>query len=321
MNERKESCYDGLPLPYFRLSERGRVLATNVAGEKFMDYMSAQNIKNVGKYMAALLKRNELVFRSIGGSYGIRIIGGIGEYEFLVIHLNEFERGLDDILDISSFQHEVRNPLTVIDGTAQLMNKKSDDEFVKKCAGIISKESERIKGILKNFHILSEMEIEKKEFIIIELLNDLKDSIEMLFPKINLKIQVEQALQEVEADREKLFMSFYNILKNACESQKGEGEISLQISLDPTIKYIDKPRGQAYPMIKIIFSDNGSGMEEDVLHKLFKPFFTTKNKGTGLGLIIAREVIERHKGRIDVQSVIGAGTVFTVLIPARYALA
>lgn len=161
------------------------------------------------------------------------------------------------------------------------------------------------------------MTIEYSAFNLPDFLEELQDSLSVLFPDIRLQMQVEPSLTEITADRKKLFMAVNNILKNACEVQKEGGAVHLYISIDPTIKYMDKSQGGlVMPMLKISIADQGAGIKEESLNKLFTPpFFTTKNRGTGLGLVIAKEITEKHKGRIEVKSTLGVGTVFNIYIP------
>ena len=282
-----------------------------------MDELSAAGISRVGVFLKEKIDDHRGFFRTIAGSYGIKLIpSDSGDTDFLIIHMNEFDATLSDLLDIGSFQHEIRNPLTVIDGTAQIIQRKTDDEYINKCADIILKESNRIKGIMKNFHSINEMTIEKQPFHFLGLIEELIDSNRMHSPDINIRLHSITTLQNITADREKLFIALNNIIKNACEAQR-DGEIDMQVSIDPSIKYMNKDIGKAVSMVKIAISDRAGGIKDEDLMKIFTPFFTTKNKGSGLGLVISKEIIEKHKGRIDVSTKIGAGTVFSVLLPVE----
>lgn len=307
-------CFSDTPIGFFGISYQGKSLFHNKFAERQMDELFTSGITNVSEFLSLKIKNDELFFRSAGCSYGIKLIEKSEKYVFFLLQLDEFEQNISDILDISSFQHEIKNPLTVIDGTAQLLKQKSGSEFHQKCADMILKESERIKGILQNVHMLSELEIIKKKFMIIDLLEDLRDSITMLYPEIQLKFQVMQTLAYIVADKDKLFIALNNIIKNACEA-KGTTTVYLQISIDPTIKYVNKKTGKAHPMIKFTIKDNGVGIEQEVMHRIFTPFFTTKNKGSGLGLIITKNIIDKHKGRIEIASNPGTGAQFTIMIP------
>jgi signal transduction histidine kinase len=98
---------------------------------------------------------------------------------------------------------------------------------------------------------------------------------------------------------------FMNLLVNAAQAIESKGEITI------TTECLDVAH------VRISISDNGSGMPPDVLAHIFQPFYTTKpvGKGTGLGLSLARGIIERHHGKIDVLSVVGKGTTFTITLP------
>lgn len=310
-----EDCqFSNLRSAYFEITS-GKITDMNIAGEKFLQTGIEAGIKNFKKYIVEELNAGKNMIKIQHKLFGIKTIDpGPPVRRVLIINVDEFRPNLEELFDISSFQHEMKNPLTVIDGTSQLILAKSNDEYIRKCAGIILNETERIKHIMQNIRMLSEMEIEYSEFSLLAFLEELKDSLSVLFPDIKLAVQIEPSLRNITADRKKLFMAVNNIIKNACEAQK-EGTISMYLSIDPTIKYINKKRGLALPMMKISVVDSGPGITEETLSKLFTPFFSTKNRGTGLGLVIAKEITEKHKGRIEVSSTPGSGTSFIIYIP------
>lgn len=299
---------------YFEVSDE-KIIDMNIAAEKFLQTGLEAGIKNFKKFIVDHINSGENMLKIQHKLYGIKTIEpGPDVRRVLILNVDEFRPNLEELFDISSFQHEMKNPLTVIDGTSQLILAKSSDEYIKKCAGIILNETERIKHIMQNIRMLSEMTIEYTEFSIFDFLEELIDSLSVLFPDIRLSVQIEPSLNNIVADRKKLFMAINNIIKNACEAQK-EGTISMYLSIDPTIKYINKKQNWALPMLKISINDTGPGITEDIQKKLFTPFFSTKNRGTGLGLVIAKEITEKHKGRIEVSSIPGAGTTFIIYIP------
>ena len=99
---------------------------------------------------------------------------------------------------------------------------------------------------------------------------------------------------------------FMNLISNSIQAIEGEGEISV------TTHALENE-------IEVIITDNGIGMDEKTQQKIFEPFFTTKDvgRGTGLGLSISYGVIEKHKGKIEVKSVLGNGTQFIIKLPYR----
>jgi len=305
--------FNNLRAAYFEI-KNNKITDMNPAGEKFLQTGLDAGIKNFKQYIVEHLNTGENLMRIQHRLFGIKTIESIPVKRVLIINVEEFRPNLEELFDISSFQHEMKNPLTVIDGTSQLILAKSNDEYLKKCAGIILNETERIKHIMQNIRMLSEMEIEYSEFDLPDFLEELKDSLSVLFPNIRLQVQVEPSLSNIVADRKKMFMAVNNLIKNACEAQK-KGTISLYLSIDPTIKYIDKNNDWALPMLKISVMDSGPGITEEMLSRLFTPFFSTKNRGTGLGLVIAKEITEKHKGRIEVSSTPGSGTTFSIYMP------
>lgn len=299
-------------LAFFEVSG-GKVQDMNPAGEKLLQLAFEAGIKDFKKFLAERIAAGDMMLRLMHREFGIKTVS-TDPLRVLVFGLDEFRPNLEELFDISSFQHEMKNPLTVIDGTSQLILAKSNDEYIKKCAGIILNETQRIKHMLQNIRLLSGMVLEYTEFELKDFLEEMLNSLNVLFPEIKLVVHVEPNLRTITADKKKLFMAVNNIIKNACEAQRN-GQIALNIATDPTIKYLCKSSGQTVPMVKISVADAGTGIPEENLAKLFTPFFTTKNRGTGLGLVIAKEITEKHKGRIDVQSIVGMGTTFSIYIP------
>ncbi|PLX66832.1 MAG: hypothetical protein C0603_11585 [Denitrovibrio sp.] len=304
---------NNLRAAYFEIKD-DKICDMNPAGEKFLQTGFDSGLKNFKDYLVGHIRSGENLMRIQHKLFGIKTIESGETTRVLILNVDEFRPNLEEIFDISSFQHEMKNPLTVIDGTSQLILAKSNDEYLKKCAGIILNETERIKHILQNIRMLSEMNIEYSEFSLPDFLEELQDSLSVLFPDIRLQVQIEPSLTDIFADRKKLFMAVNNLIKNACEAQK-EGTVHMYLSIDPTIKYINKKKKLALPMVKIAIIDQGPGITEEILNKLFTPFFTTKNRGTGLGLVIAKEITEKHKGRVEVKSTPGVGTTFNIYIP------
>ena len=119
-----------------------------------------------------------------------------------------------------------------------------------------------------------------------------------------IKIELQQAsdLPEVEHDSDQIHQVFLNLLLNAVQAIDGEGTVSVEVT----------SKGN-YAVVLV--SDNGRGILPKHLPNIFRPFYTTKGNGTGLGLSLARRIVEEHHGRIDVSSVVGKGSKFEVLLP------
>jgi len=108
----------------------------------------------------------------------------------------------------------------------------------------------------------------------------------------------------VHADSTLLKNAISNLLINAYQAMETEGQLNISIE-----------KNESDQQAVIMIADTGSGIATDVLPKIFNPFFTTKDTGTGLGLALVRKIINGHGGNIDVESAVNEGTTFTVALP------
>jgi signal transduction histidine kinase len=111
----------------------------------------------------------------------------------------------------------------------------------------------------------------------------------------------------VQIDREQIKQVFLNILLNSIEATPEQGEITIKT------RSFMKPGGEPY--VQIEFTDNGRGIPAEHLEDIFTPFFTTKDKGSGLGLSISHQIVQDHKGYISVESELDKGTSFFINLP------
>jgi len=147
------------------------------------------------------------------------------------------------------------------------------------------------------------------EQMLIDINKGLESTLNVVNNEIKYKATITKNLGDipmVEGYPQKLNQVFMNILVNAAQAIKEKGEIKIQT----------KKEGR-YVVISI--SDTGCGIKKEHLSKIFDPFFTTKEigKGTGLGMNIAYNIIKEHKGKIDVKSIAGKGTIFTIILPGE----
>jgi len=211
----------------------------------------------------------------------------------------------------ASIAHEVKNPLGSIKGAAQIIKDKSTpekdrDEF----AQIIEKESDRLDKVVRDF--LSYSRPAPSHFTDIDIcdaLNTAQRHLKYQAEKQGVKIIFNSANKAtVKGDPEKLHQLFLNILLNAIQAPADGGMIEI-----PCKEIFDKKNR----MIRVEIRDNGPGIPDDVLQKIFDPFFSTKSQGTGLGLATARAIVTEHKGTIVVDSGPGEGATFIVTFPAK----
>jgi len=144
------------------------------------------------------------------------------------------------------------------------------------------------------------------------LIKDLADRyMDLLKGKIEFRLDLDPDDGVLDADKVQLEEAFANIIENAIEALPESGVISL------TTTIVHPSRSQREKEIEIEIVDNGIGIPADRLEEIFKPYVSTKKDGVGIGLAIAKRIIEAHSGRILVESKLNAGTRFTVLIPLR----
>jgi signal transduction histidine kinase len=119
-----------------------------------------------------------------------------------------------------------------------------------------------------------------------------------------IKIELHKApdLPEVEHDSDQIHQVLLNLLLNAVQAVTGAGTVNVEI-------------GSQDGFASVAVSDTGRGISSEHLSNIFRPFYTTKGNGTGLGLSLARRIVEEHHGRIEVNSVVAKGSKFTVLLP------
>jgi signal transduction histidine kinase len=206
--------------------------------------------------------------------------------------------------------HQLKNPLGIINNAAFSIQRAIEKERPPslETVALIRSEvsrSDQILTELMNYAQLSEGRIEQVN------LNDvLEHALAQVLPAelptgIKVLRALEPLLPAVAVQRSQLEEAFVNIIKNACEAMHGEGTLSIST------------RYAGAGVIEIEITDSGEGMTEEVVERIFEPFFTNKEGGTGLGLAIAKNVIDTYDGRVSVQSTPGKGTRFMITLPTR----
>jgi signal transduction histidine kinase len=202
--------------------------------------------------------------------------------------------------------HEINNPLGTITIYAHILLKsmEADDPRREDMALIIS-EANRTKGIVQGLlSFARETKLKPGETDVNELLEDTLGLLvnQSLFQNIKIKKGFTRDLPTIFADATQLKQVFLNIILNAAQAMEGKGDLAIATSLDKN-------------HIRIRIRDTGPGIPPEQVGKLFDPFFTTKEKGTGLGLAISYGIIEKHSGKINVQTELGKGSTFTISLP------
>ncbi|MEA1970682.1 MAG: ATP-binding protein [Thermodesulfobacteriota bacterium] len=211
--------------------------------------------------------------------------------------------------------HEIRNPLNAISMASQRIRREySPEEKEKKkgfqyITGIISEEIKRLNRIVEEFVIFSRSRrLEFKNHSVTYVLERIAS---LIREEANLrKIDIKTTWKDnnsfvIPMDVDKLRQAFYNIFKNAMEAIPGMGTITISV----------EPGGKDIISVKI--SDTGCGLTSEEIDHIFDPEYTTKEKGLGLGLSLAHEIVRGHGGEIHVESKTGSGTTFVILLPVK----
>ena len=203
--------------------------------------------------------------------------------------------------------HEIRNPLGIIRSTAELLTGMPNaDEAQKRLSDVIIEESSRLNDIVTEF--LDFARPQEPNFQDCRLEEIIKKNLHFLDPELKKQeIRVKDNLDgrsfPLRADPQLLYRGLLNIFVNAIQSMSDGGTMTIQAS---------QSRGHYVLDIQ----DTGSGIREENLSKIFDPFFSTKDKGSGLGLSIVRNIFEGHRGSIRIESKEGSGTRVVVQLPS-----
>jgi len=172
--------------------------------------------------------------------------------------------------------------------------------------------------------ILSFSRRQHHHFDRIDLTHTIEAALALLGPTIPASVLIEfepVADVYIQGNQTQIHQVLVNLINNAVDAMDGEGKIKIKMSHitkgDPSLKQFPGILEQDYCKIEI--SDTGHGMDQPTMVRIFEPFFTTKEvgKGTGLGLSIVHSIIKEHQGEITVQSLLGQGTMFTLLLPEQ----
>jgi len=203
--------------------------------------------------------------------------------------------------------HEIKNPLASIKGMTQVLPENMEDkEFIKDFTDLVPRQLDRINKIVENLlKVGKKIKLEKKNINLVNLVNEVLDFYANLCRKkgIEVKRNLDQ-LPEIYADPEQLQQVFTNLVLNSVQAMPEGGVLE-----------VTGEQGRGRLVIQV--SDTGVGIPSDKLEKIFDPFFTLKEEGSGLGLFTAFRVLQEHGGAIEVESQVGKGTKFTLWLPIK----
>lgn len=214
----------------------------------------------------------------------------------------------------ASLAHEIRNPLASIEVTATLLTRKIGDEngvkpLVEKIAAEVERLNRTVTGGLEFARAICPARAEQA---VPPLVEAALEEAQSRFPETGIAIEriVDANLPLAAVDGHLLRQAFVNVVANALEAMGERGRLTLEV-------HRIAPHGPEPMAIEVVIRDTGPGIAPEVREKIFHPFVTTKKGGSGIGLAMARKIVECHHGRIDVKSGAGEGTAFRIRIPCR----
>lgn len=200
--------------------------------------------------------------------------------------------------------HEIRNPMAVVRGFLQLMREKSPEDL-DSYYQIVMEELDRANGIINDFLSLAKSQNSDKEKVLLHHI--IEELSPLLWADANLRgqsveMKLSPSLHMLELNVREMKQLILNLGRNGMEAMGPKGVLTVETR-------------STHDKVELMVRDTGVGMPESQQEKLFTPFFTTKSQGTGLGLPLCLSIVERHNGKIKVESVEGEGTVFTISFP------
>jgi PAS domain S-box-containing protein len=202
--------------------------------------------------------------------------------------------------------HEIKNPLVSIKTFIQLLPKKYlDQEFRDSFSGVAAQEVEKINNLINQLlDFVRPYSLKLQPADLHELMNETLLLVESQLTEKKIKVMRQDVpVPETMVDRERMKQVLLNLILNSIDAVSENGNLWLSIM----------PHYEGF--ITIEFADNGCGIQADNLQKIFTPFFTTKHKGSGLGLAMVNRIIEEHNGSISLESTPNVGTRFTIELP------
>ena len=206
----------------------------------------------------------------------------------------------------SHLSHEIKNPLMLMSGFAtQVMRTLPEDDPGREKLHIISQEAKRLEKMLNQVRDFTRPQSPDKtrtqiNDLIQETLSLVREELDLA--NINLDLNLSPEIPETGFDQSQIKQVLINLIKNAWEATPGGGTISISSSLEKD-------------HIQVSVQDTGTGISSDKQKEIFNPFFTTKDKGTGLGLAVTYRIIQDHHGEIRMESKLGKGTKFSFCLP------
>jgi len=243
------------------------------------------------------------------------MIDGLKSKRELEEKLNQAERSAAIGRLTQSVAHEIRNPLNVINlsidhvGTKYAPEDETRRVQLSRILSTIKDEVERLKRLVND--LLNYGRPPRLAFENVDISKLFDETMSLIRPQadeqgVKVTVEGDNLAVEVRGDRERLKSCLSNLAINALQAMPNGGKLCARI-------------GKQNGLVEVSISDTGVGISEESLSKIFEPYFSTKQTGFGLGLAVTKTIVEEHQGSITVASTPGAGTTFTVKLPAATA--
>ncbi|MDO7788059.1 hybrid sensor histidine kinase/response regulator [Desulforamulus aquiferis] len=285
--------------------EKYRILRSTLENQRSV---RMQEIKfNIGHIVKTIIVNTDIIYDHHGSGIGaVATLEDITELRHKEEMLRDRERLAIVGQMAAGMAHEIKNPLTVIKGFVQLLARTSDPG-IKVYVDIIDNETTRMNQVIQDFLQLAKPKsLERNLMNINELVKQMYPIIESLalIKKHNCIVKLDKNTPSVLMDSAQIKQVILNLCQNAMEAMDEGGNLTVETTFLPA-------KGEVCLDIK----DTGCGIPQEKIKSIGVPFYTTKAEGTGLGLSICFSIVDKHKGRIDVQSQEGQGTTFSVILP------
>jgi two-component system nitrogen regulation sensor histidine kinase GlnL len=224
----------------------------------------------------------------------------------------------------SGIAHEIRNPLSGIRGAAELLEARLAglelEEQLERYPELIRTEADRIRRLLDDF-----MELTRGGELRLRPVNlhETLDRVIVLhsqsegWSSVSLVREYDPSIPEIVLDPDRITQVLLNLLRNAVQALDGHGKVAVRTRVE-TLYHLSAGSQGALRMVRIEVEDNGPGIPEEDLPHVFTPFFTRRERGTGLGLALAEHWVVKHGGQIAVEPGTLGGTRVRILLPVRY---
>jgi two-component system nitrogen regulation sensor histidine kinase GlnL len=236
----------------------------------------------------------------------------------LVLHVpRSSAHALDFEALAAGLAHEIKNPLAGLQGSAELLAREATGS-AREYAQVIAREAKRVDGLVREL-----LDLARPAALQLEPVNvhSILDDVLLLArgmpggDRASFTQRFDPSLPPVQADREKLTQVVLNLVRNAMDAVAGVPGAEVIFETSVASLRLRSASGRTRPLARIAVLDNGPGIPEAMLTRLFTPFATSKAHGTGLGLAVSRRILDAHGGRVEVKNRASGGAEATIYLP------